>query len=236
MSFIDRAYKSVALCCLALFSSTLYATELQPLDDIKAAAKQLVEQDSSSTAYRTAIDVGRLDPRLRLSKCASPLQSRHLNENRRGANTTVVVSCVGDKPWTVYVPVKVSRSVLVAVLQTPVGRSQTIQKEHIKFIDYDVSRLSNGFYNTAEAIIGRQARRNLIAGAVITPNDLLASRLISRGQRVTIITSNSAFSVRMPGKALADAAKGEIVKVENLSSRRTVEGIAINSSTVQITM
>jgi flagella basal body P-ring formation protein FlgA len=41
---------------------------------------------------------------------------------------------------------------------------------------------------------------------------------------VTLVGRNGSFEVRAQGKALADAGAGERVRVENLSSRRVVEG------------
>ncbi len=221
---------------LSLLASPTHAQPLQPLEDIKAAAIQLITQEHTHSPFKVGINVGHLDPRLRLPLCSQTLEARHLTQSRRNANTTVVISCNGTDTWTVYVPVKVSRQVQVAVLQTPVGRDQPLQTEHIKLVDYDISRLSNGYFSTIDQVVGRQARRNLIAGAIVTPNDLMATSVISRGQRVTIVAKTQDMSVRMPGRALADAAAGELVRVENLSSKRTIEGIAIEAGIVEIPM
>ena len=73
--------------------------------------------------------------------------------------------------------------------------------------------------------VGRVARRMLPAGAVLASTDLVAQRLIRRGDNVALVSRRGGVEVRVAGKALADAGENERVTVENLSSRRVVQGI-----------
>lgn len=51
-----------------------------------------------------------------------------------------------------------------------------------------------------------------------------------------LIASVGTMEVRMAGKALADATKGQRIRVQNISSKRIVEGIVDSSGTVRIIM
>ena len=63
---------------------------------------------------------------------------------------------------------------------------------------------------------------------------LLGSRVVQRGQTVTLIATNGGFSVRMAGRALSDGMINQRVRVENLSSGKVVEGIARSEQVVEI--
>ena len=60
--------------------------------------------------------------------------------------------------------------------------------------------------------------------------------LVRRGQRVTVLAQGRGIQVRTNGKALGDAAKGERVRVENTTSRRVVEGVAIADGVVRVNL
>ena len=65
---------------------------------------------------------------------------------------------------------------------------------------------------------------------------LVKSKLVKRGEQVTLIAITSGITVRMMGKALNDAIAGQQVRVRNNNSRRIVEGTAITRGIVEINM
>ena len=74
------------------------------------------------------------------------------------------------------------------------------------------------------AAIGRIARRPLQAGSLLSSNDLVVQRLIKRGDNVALVSRRGSVEVRIAGRAMGDAGENERVSVENLSSRRIVQG------------
>ncbi|WP_313461818.1 flagellar basal body P-ring formation chaperone FlgA, partial [Stenotrophomonas sp.] len=79
------------------------------------------------------------------------------------------------------------------------------------------------------------ARRTLAAGSLLSANDLVAQRLIRRGDSVSLVSRRGGVEVRVAGKALADAGENERVSVENLSSRKIVQGTVAASGDVFVT-
>ena len=61
-------------------------------------------------------------------------------------------------------------------------------------------------------------------GAVLTRGMFRAKKLVHRGDRVTLSMKSGLVAVRVSGIAMSDGARGERVKVKNLSSKRTVDG------------
>jgi flagellar basal body P-ring formation protein FlgA len=83
--------------------------------------------------------------------------------------------------------------------------------------------------------VGRVARRTLVAGSLLSANDLVAQRLIRRGDSVSLVSRRGGVEVRVAGKALGDAGENERVSVENLSSRKIVQGMVAASGDVFVT-
>ena len=82
--------------------------------------------------------------------------------------------------------------------------------------------------------VGRVARRALGAGTVLGAGDLVAPRIIRRGDSVALVSRRGGVEVRVAGKALGDAGQDERVSVENLSSRRVVQGTVIAGGDVLV--
>jgi flagella basal body P-ring formation protein FlgA len=83
---------------------------------------------------------------------------------------------------------------------------------------------------------GREAVRPLRAGNPVRASDLVAPRVIRRGQSVTILLTSGALSINAAGRALTDAGVGETVRVLNLSSNRTIEAIADEAGRARVTI
>ncbi|NZA27921.1 flagellar basal body P-ring formation protein FlgA [Luteimonas sp. SJ-92] len=197
------------LMLLALLPTMLWAgAGFQPVESIRAAALAALGSDAEAEAT--------LDPALRMPRCASPLEARP------GAGTTVEVSCPDG--WRLYVPVRIHRSQTVLVLSRGVAAGEIIGPEMLAPETRDAARIVGAALSEPAAAIGRVARRALSAGSLLTARDLIAPRLVRRGDIVPLVSGVGGLEVRMTGRALADAGENERVSVENLSSRRVIQG------------
>ena len=158
-----------------------------------------------------------LDPALRLPRCSGSLVARVQGSN------SVEVSCPDG--WRLFVPVRVRRSQTVLVLSRGIAPGETITADAFIPETRDASRIVGAAVADPAQVLGRVARRMLSAGAVLSSTDLVAQRLIHRGDSVALVSRRGGVEVRVAGKALADAGENERVTVENLSSRRVVQGV-----------
>ena len=85
-------------------------------------------------------------------------------------------------------------------------------------------------------LIGLSAKRTLTAGKLINPADLESPTLIKKNQLVTILLEVPGLIIRAEGKALADASKGQAVKVLNTQSKRIIHATAIASGLVSVSL
>ena len=149
-----------------------------------------------------------------------------LKEAQPTASTTVEVSCPDAGGWRLFVPVKVRRNQAVLVLNRGIGTGETLTAADITTAQRDAARIAGAVLADPNAAIGRIARRPLQAGALLSNNDLVVQRLIKRGDNVALVSRRGSVEVRIAGRAMGDAGENERVSVENLSSRRVMQGIA----------
>lgn len=86
----------------------------------------------------------------------------------------------------------------------------------------------------AEAV-GLAARRSLREDQPLRSGDLASPRHVGRGDFVTLIYASSGLSLSLKARALGGGAAGDVVAVQNLQSKRVVNGVVTGPSEVTVT-
>lgn len=79
-----------------------------------------------------------------------------------------------------------------------------------------------------------EAKRNIKAGQVLTPNVVKAQKLVLRGQHITIIAQSGSLYLRTKGKTLMDGQQGQTIKVANLNSKKLIYARVVSAGIVEI--
>ena len=77
----------------------------------------------------------------------------------------------------------------------------------------------------ADEVIGKVVRRPLRAGSPVAGHDLAAAVLIKRDDLVEVGYHTDGISLTLQGKAMADAAAGEPVAIQNTTSKKVIQAI-----------
>ena len=194
-------------------------------------AASAVRLDSNA---KITLQAGNLDERLRLPKCAAPLQAFATPGTNLSRGGTVGVRCTEGKSWKIYVPVRVSVITGVVIARHALVRGATLSASDVQLVERDVATLPSGYLTDIARLQGKSLRRRVMPGNVITPSMLVQSQAVRRGQRVTLIAGVESLNIRMAGTAMSNGGIGDRIAVKNLSSGRTVEGIVRTAETVEI--
>lgn len=224
-----------ALSCACFAQGATAGDELQALSSVRAAAERAVRGVLDPKATGVSIEAGTLDPRLRLAACATPLEAHAQPPRGNQSRVLARVSCMQGSPWTVHVPVDIRRTHNVLVLKRAIARGEAIGAADVDVQTRELPGMASPYVMSVEELSGRLTRRALPAGTLLGADALTAALLIHRGQEVTLTASANGFEVRAPGKALADAAAQQRVRVQNLLSLKVVEGVADSAGVVRVT-
>ncbi len=85
-----------------------------------------------------------------------------------------------------------------------------------------------------DQIVGKEAKRMLRADAPIRTNDVWSPRLVRKGDLVTITVQTKFMLLQTNGQAVEDGAMGDVVRVTNLKSRKTVQGVVSGDGEIEI--
>ena len=217
-----------------IWSFLAQASEIQSLSSIRMQAEFFVADFSYESPYPPRYKLGKLDNRLRLKYCKSPLKIEFSNQQRTRGNTSLSIQCDQTGGWKIHLPVSIDIFDDILVSTKPLVRGQLIDGNLVKFEKNNISRLNSGYYTRSDDLQFFEAGRSLKRGSILTPRNLKPRMMVKSGQKVTLILDYKGIRIKSSGRALRSARIGQIVKVRNSQSQRIVEGIVSGEAQVKI--
>ena len=224
---------ATSYCVIADSSKSVFIDHFELKQKIENYLSEFVK---TSHQGKFRIKVGNIDNRLKLKSCSTGLKLEVNRQFQRSRSVTVSVQCQGDKPWRLYVPSQVLLYKKVLVAKQPIKRGVSIAETDIATIEREVTNLYFGYLQDPKQVIGKVASRMIMPGTLLRPQILREAILINRGELVTIVAEVGGISVKMNGRAVTSGGRGRQIKVQNLSSRRIVEGVVIGKGIVKISL
>jgi flagella basal body P-ring formation protein FlgA len=139
------------------------------------------------------------------------------------------------KGWPINVSTDMKVFVPVVISTAIINRGDNISATQIKLEQIDITRNNRGFYNSTNQITGMSAKRRIRANQILTPDIIDQPQLIKRGEKVKIIANRDGISASMAGEALEKGSEGEVIRVKNLSSGKTIEAKVVELGVVTTT-
>lgn len=129
-------------------------------------------------------------------------------------------------PWEVEEPVVVPRRVIRA--------GDTIRTEDLEVKSLPIGGGFERYALTMDELVGRTARRTLLAGRPVASRLVERPAAVERGASVTVRVHVGPMVVTMDGEAMEAGAVGESVKVLNPSSKRVLSGRVVDHGTIEV--
>jgi flagella basal body P-ring formation protein FlgA len=226
-----------ALLCGALFlgGAVVADAAIQPLQSVRDAAEGFVRSQMPPGQTDIVVTAARLDPRLRLSRCGGPLDASFISGGRLQAQVSIAVACRVAADWTIYVPVTVQSRIQVWELRAPHVQGARLNAADVVAQVQLVSGPAVGYVTDVAELARATLRHALPAGAILTSADLLPDYMVRQGEQVTMVASIAGIQVRAAGLALQSGRYGALIRVQNASSTKVVQGVVEGDRVVDVT-
>lgn len=217
------------------FSTHAAPTDMNHNEIRRQVSQFLTEKTRELNFKETQIKVSHIDNRLRLARCDNDLEII-MGNNRLLGNVSLAVQCKTNKSWKIYLQASINAYQKIYVAKSAIPRGSPFTDADLILEKRNITTLNGNYLTNSIHIKTHIAKRPIRKGEIIKPHLMTKSKLIKRGDQVTLIAESSGITVRMMGKALNDAMAGQQVRVKNNNSKRIVEGTAVNRGVVQINM
>lgn len=153
----------------------------------------------------------------------------------RDVFTATLAAPSADNPVkTVRVSGLIEHSTEVPVLQASMKAGEIISSADIDWVDAPSRTLLPDTVLDADDLIGKTPVRTVVAGAPIRDNDIKAPLVVERGEHITILYTVGGMQMTAKGKAMQNGATGDMIRVVNLSSNRSVTGEVTGNALVKV--
>jgi flagella basal body P-ring formation protein FlgA len=215
------------LCLASLGHPATAATD--PVSDV---AERHARLQTQGLPGKVTIAVGKLDPRTQLPPCTAH-EAFTPPGARLWGKTHVGVRCLGPNTWSVLVPVQITVTGHYVTTARPLAAGQVLQAGDLVAVPGDLATQPAGVVTDPAAAVGKTLKNSLAAGQSLRADQLLAPLVIRQGQTVRLISKGPGFSVSSEGKAINNAAEGQVVQVR-MSSGQVVSGVAKADGSAEI--
>ena len=137
-----------------------------------------------------------------------------------------------EKKILVSVSIEVVTDVIVT--KRPLGRNKLITGDDIELVGMDRARTPTNAITDGDYVIGKRTKRQIDAFAVLQENQIENVPIIKRGDVVLIIAESDVLKVTTLGKAKEKGCLGEVIRVENVDSRKGIYAKVIDSKSVRV--
>ena len=204
--------------------AALFALLAAPVRAQENPLQQQAKQFASSSlragqGRRVEIEVGALDPRLRLAPCDQIEPYLPANARLWGRSRIGIRCQTGPTRWNVFLPVtvKVFAPALVATRALPAGT--LLAEGDLAQAEVDLAEdPSNALFQPALAI-GRTIDRPLPAGRSLRQSHLKPRQWFAAGEVVQVVAQGPGFRVAGEGQALTPGTEGQPVRIRTESGR-----------------
>ena len=198
--------------------------DAQQLAQIHRSIEALLHNQGAGLPGKMSFTLGAVDARLSLAPC--PATEAFIPPGARlWGNASVGVRCIARNAWTIYVPVTVKVLAGVVVAAHALAQGQVIELADLMMQEADLGQMPGAVLTDPAQALGRIATLGIAPGQPLRQDVLRSPPVIQQGQSVTLRSQGAGFRVSAEGKAVTNAAEGQIAQVRTPSGR-TVSGIA----------
>lgn len=233
--------RHVAALAAALAAAWLLAAPARAQDasaDLAAVVQRwvdgaLAQMQTDAMALRVEVDVGALDPRLRLAPCTQiepylPAGARLWGRTRLG------LRCADAQVrWNVFLPLTVKAFGPAWVLADSVASGALLSEHDAVQAEVDWAAESSAIIATPQAWVGKLASRSLRAGQALRQSMVRAPELFKFGSSVRVVAQGAGYAVSASGKALGAGAAGQNVRIR-MTNGKVLAGIVNEDGTIAV--
>ncbi len=200
--------------------------------DVEAAIRQRMPWPDDQVAIRDIrfdedmqLPTGRLTYRFAFNR----------NEDFLGRTIVALNLFIDGEPFRrIWVNAVVSVMAEVVTVVRPLGKQQTIAPEDLALRRRELATLPSDVVRRMDAAIGNRTTRMIYPDTVLQTGMFVTPPLVRRGDIVKIIARSGPLTVTATGEVKEPGAKGELVRVINTDSNRSITARVTATGAVEV--
>jgi len=130
--------------------------------------------------------------------------------------------------------VKIYATYSVLIAKQDIPKNTPIDKNYLKLAERKLSGSNFSAMTELSEVVGKISKTHIAKDSIITAKILKALPLVVRGDIITLVAYSKLLRIRTKGTALQNGEYGQLVRVANLNSKKTVVGEVIGPKLVRV--
>ncbi len=193
---------------------------------IHDTAWAFVRAQTQGLPGKVSIQIDDIDKRIVLPAC-SALEAFLPAGAQLNGNSSVGVRCTEKKGWSVFVSVTVKVSVNLLTANTTLQQGQVVRAEDLGSLSSET--LQAGALTEPAQAVGKVMKFSVGRGQLLRQDMLRDPYTVTQGQTVQLQVEGQGFRIRSEGKALTNAAEGQMATARTPTGQ-SVSGVVKNGS------
>ena len=199
------------------------ASEILRADDFLDILRPELGANLNSSDYDIRLDSPNIAVNLASQQDNRIILTSLRNDSRTGRFTALFeAQSNGQLQKRITLSGRLIEMTMVPVLTASMGKNGVINAQDVEMQRVQVNSLSPNRASTMEQVLGMSPRRNLRAGQPLRLADLGQPVLAERNGLVTIVLRTATMRLTSQGRALDEGGQGDVIRVKNTKSNRTI--------------
>ena len=152
------------------------------------------------------------------------------SEKKNLLNTKIIQSKILKKKKE---KIKTNRIFKVLRLKKSLEKNTTIELDDIELVVLSNSS-QNSFFSHKKELVGRKLKKNLKMGRILHPRHLHEKFEVNSGDVISIVSNIGNASVSVSGEAQGSGYLGDLIRVKNLRSGKTIKGYIKKNKIIKV--
>ncbi len=138
----------------------------------------------------------------------------------------------GDLKVPVNLNIRRFAEVLVATKR--IEKEETLSEENVVLQKKEITNLGNRYFRSMQQLAGKKVKSFILAGQILSSTMLERPAVVKRQSLVSVVYEIPNMLITTKGVAREDGCEGDVIRVTNLDSKKEIEAVVVNGSTVKI--
>ena len=162
------------------------------------------------------------------------LESFRMDDRTKSFKALVRAPANDENAQRITVKGRVHTVIEAPVLGRSIAIGDVIEESDIVWKDIRMDRVGNGIVTAADDLVGYAPRRRIRPMHLVRSRDVRRPLAIKKGDPVTMYFVRVNLTLTTSGRALENGSKGEMIRVLNVRTKKTVEGIVIRAGQINV--
>lgn len=207
-----------------------------PIESVEQIIAEALPTAAGGGSWEIRLNNPRLSIHLPLESGTDAIDVRRIHfDDRSGSfNATLAVPLGNGAYREEILTGRLVEMTHIPVLKTALEGGEIIRENHIGWLKIPARRVNRSVIASSKPLIGMAARRPLRAETPLRNSDIERPMMVEKGDQVTMVVRTDAMTLTAAGRALEAGGKGDLIRVLNISTHTTVEGVVHSPRQVTI--